>query len=781
MLPRDITVPVSPYYRGALLARDVSGQLWVLNANGLFKIEASGRSLKVAPFPIPLDVTPRTPAALAVSATGKACVGLVWSNEVVCLVDGGWQTSATLLEDIGGSAVGAIAFTKDDTLIAAGVLSVKVIGANTEEFGPFPPVPFGSKHNFSAVTETPLIPGADIAASGGWGGTVFLKRTGTAYADTGYRPRSRGDQPYLIRQLVSHPQLGLLAGADEGLFIWRGATVEGQWASLRDMDPRLAGSIEAVAPSSGRSFWVASGSRLSLLELPTAAPQIRFARFPEGETIAQNTVTYHLSVPGLVGIPSLKTTAIIYDPVIPNAERVVRGPKNRVDLTGLADWTDYRISGVVTDGFLNAGSPSTSTFAVQLPFYQNPYSLLAVFAATVAIVGLLVTRRGPTGFLLRSLGGLKWSTLRTDNGFVLEVQQVSATVVRYELTSPSAQNTITLAIEVPALRLEAAPQMVLPELTALAEEELAAESEEFELLMKEASHMLGSEALPDGIRFITNETSGGSISLVLSKSLLWLPVELTDDGRGEQLLLRYAIGRQVSGDSFAAAPPLQSSRLKVVLFAPSGDGHPSALDQAAIEISSIASAARSWGAEVTIVRPDAAKTEVLDALCSAHIFHYAGHAQFLPGAAGQSYLPILGDRILAEDIATALRSTENPKLLFAFINGCGTSREARWERGAEVYGFASAFLNNASYFIGAQWPIHDTYAASIAKDFYAQLFPASYSLWWRLVRRTPLQGLPFAEALRLAQAAARESGPASVQTWSSYVFYGDPTQRLVLE
>ncbi|UVC19425.1 hypothetical protein [Mesorhizobium onobrychidis] len=299
LLPRDITVPVSPYYRGALLARDVSGQLWVLNANGLFKIEASGRSLKVAPFPIPLDVTPRTPAALAVSATGKACVGLVWSNEVVCLVDGAWQTAATLLEDIGGSAVGAVAFTKEDTLIAAGVLSVKMIGANTEEFGPFPPVPFGSKHLFSAVAETTLVPGADIAASGGWGGTVFLKRTGDTYVDTGYRPRSQGDQPYLIRQLVSHPQLGLLAGADEGLFIWQGPTIDGTWMSLREMDPRLAGSIEAVAPSSGRSFWVASGSRLSLLELPSANPQILFARFPEGETIAQNTVTYHLSVPDL--------------------------------------------------------------------------------------------------------------------------------------------------------------------------------------------------------------------------------------------------------------------------------------------------------------------------------------------------------------------------------------------------------------------------------------------------------------------------------------------------
>ncbi|WFU40790.1 CHAT domain-containing protein [Bradyrhizobium sp. CB82] len=275
------------------------------------------------------------------------------------------------------------------------------------------------------------------------------------------------------------------------------------------------------------------------------------------------------------------------------------------------------------------------------------------------------------------------------------------------------------------------------------------------------------------------------MSVDLSKTLLWFPLELADDGAGSLMQLKYAIGRTVSADVLVQAKPPRSSRLRVAVFAPRlremvGEQIETDLPNASVEAKAVADAARSWGAEVVLVRPEATKEEVLEAICCSHFFHYAGHAEFLPDAAEASYLPILDDRITAEEVAAALKAKPH-NLVLAFINGCGTSREATWERGAQVYGFASAFVTNATYFIGAQWPIGDDFAAGFASAFYARLFPPSYDLWWRIVRRNRLEGVPFAEALRLARLHLKEMGPRATQTWSSYVFYGDPTRRLVLE
>jgi hypothetical protein len=139
----------------------------------------------------------------------------------------------------------------------------------------------------------------------------------------------------------------------------------------------------------------------------------------------------------------------------------------------------------------------------------------------------------------------------------------------------------------------------------------------------------------------------------------------------------------------------------------------------------------------------------------------------------------IGLAIMPSGSTDALRSKPH-NLLLAFINGCGSSREADWERGAEVYGFASAFMNNAAFFIGTQWPIGDEFAAAFAAEFYFRMFPPAYDLWWRWCDAIPLHGLPFAEALRLARRHLHQMGPSATQTWSSYVFYGDPTRRLVL-
>ncbi|MBH5370968.1 CHAT domain-containing protein [Bradyrhizobium glycinis] len=778
-LPAATELPPSPYYRGALLANDPAGKLWVLSGAGLFTVSGA-KAERIADYPVPGSDRVGAPSSLAVSSTGKACVGLVWSTAVLCLSDGAWKKSAEVTGQVGGSAVGAVAFDNAGSLLAVGVQSITTAADEPKEFGPFSPTPFGKNHLFGAIAFTPNVDGADVVASGGWGGTVFLRRNGKEYSDVGHGGADVQEQPYIIRQLASHPTLGLLAGGDSGLFRWEGTPMQGGWKSLRDIDPRLALPIAGVVPSTDRAFWVASDSRVTLIDLPTAAPKVRVGRSPSAATININAVTYHLAIPGLVGVPSAKTTTLAYDPPIANAARRIDGPDNRLDLSNLDDRTTYRLTATVTDGFLNVGPPESSGFSVRLPFYRNPYELVIAVLAVVGLLGLLLTRRGPTGFVLRRIGGLRWSTEKSDPRFAVEVTSVGPDMVRYELEAPSALTPVQLEVDVPSAQLDGMPKEVLPHLLRIAEGHVRPAQDDFESAVGRASRVLGEVALPESLRFVTSQFDHGTMSLDLSKSLLWLPLELADDGGGELVQLRYAIGRTVSADILAEADPPRSPRLKVAVFAPHVDASDISLPHIKAEAQAVAAAARSWGAEVTLVRADATKAEVIDALCNAHLFHYAGHAEFVPDTAGQSYLPIREDRIMAEEIANALKSKPH-SLMLAFINGCGTSREASWERSAEVYGFASAFVNNAAYFIGAQWPIGDEFAASFASEFYTRLFPPAYDLWWRLVRRDRLHGVPFAEALRLARRHLREMGPDATQTWSSYVFYGDPTRRLVLQ
>ncbi|NKJ71814.1 CHAT domain-containing protein [Rhizobium leguminosarum bv. viciae] len=768
----------SAYYRGALLAAGSDGVIWSLSADGLFRIGMDA-TVRVADYPLPIDESPRAVASFAMSAAGEICTGLSWSTVVLCLKDGKWEKVLEALPYMGGSAIGALTFDDQGSLLSVGPVSVSVKGTNDLTLGPFNTSPFGKVNLFGAATTLTTVLGADAVVSGGWGRTIFLKRSKGIWSTVERQIGDAQDQPYLIRSFAVHPRLGLMAGTDYGVYVWEGSAETGHWRSLRDVDPRLSSWVSNIAPGQNNAFWISSGATLTLMTLPVADPEIEIVRQPSSEIIDRNAIAYRMTFPGLIGLPSRKFATIAYDPPIANAERRIAGPTARVDLTSLDDLQSYRVEATVTDGFLNTGKAVISRFSVRLPFYQNPYKLSLAIVALVALLALLVTRRGPTGFLLRRVGGLRWSTAKADAQFAVEIKNIGDNMVRFELEAPAAITLIKLATDVPRSQVEGLPKEALPFLLSIVEGQSYPEREEFESALQRVSDVLRDEALPESLRFVTSQFESGAMSLDLSKTLLWFPLELASDGNTKPLLLRYAIGRIVSGDTLADADALKTSRLKVAVVAPQLDPSLPQLPHVKEEADAVASTARAWGAEIISVDPAATKAKVLDALCGSHLFHYAGHAEFDPFNAGQSYLPLLNDSLTADEVAEALSSRSN-NLLFAFINGCGTSRETSWERANEVYGFASAFLNNASYFIGTQWPIQDEFAAPFAAAFYKQLFPTSYDLWWRLIRRDQLSGLSFAESLRRARHTVREMSSTSDQTWSSYVFYGDPTQRLVL-
>lgn len=778
MSPPAPIKPESAYYEGALLAAADNGVLWSLSADGLFRIGTDATE-RVAEYPLPITEGVRAVASFAVSSAGQICAGLTWSTEVLCLKDEKWETALEALPYMGGSAIGAMAFDDQGALLSVGPVSVSIKGNSDLTLGPFEPSPFGAVNLFGAIATPTNVSGADAVVSGGWGRTIFLKRANDTWSTVERSGSDGQDQPYLIRSFAVHPRLGLMAATDAGVYLWEGTADTGQWRSLRDVDPRLASWVEHVVPGEGNSFWIGTGASLTRITLPIAEPTIDIIGPPEGGVIDRSAIAYGVNFPGLVGLPTRKIATITYEPPILNAERRIAGPSARIDLTGLNDLQSYKVQSIVTDGFLNVGKPVVSEFSVRLPFYQNPYKLSLAILALVALLALLVTRRGPTGFLLRRIGGLRWSTAKADPQLALEIHEISDDTVRFELEAPAAINLIKLAVDVPKSQVEGLPKEALPFLVSIAEGQAYAEREEFDSALARVSEVLYDEALPESVRFTTSQFETGAMSLDLSKALLWFPLELASDGHKDPLLLRYAIGRTVSGDQLTDADGLRTGRLKVAIVAPQLESGQEQLPHVKAEAEVVASTVRAWGAEIIPVDSAATKGEVLDALCNSHLFHYAGHAEFDPLDAAQSFLPLLNDRLTAEEVAEAL-STRSNQLLLAFINGCGTSREASWDRADDVYGFASAFLNNASFFIGSQWSIQDEFAAPFATAFYKELFPSSYGLWWRLIRRNELSGLPFAESLRRARHVLREMSYTSDQTWSSYVFYGDPTRRLVL-
>jgi hypothetical protein len=429
--------------------------------------------------------------------------------------------------------------------------------------------------------------------------------------------------------------------------------------------------------------------------------------------------------------------------------------------------------------YANASAPLDDAFGVQLPFYQNPLKTAGIVLGALILLGLGLTRRGPTGFVLRRVAGKRWSLEKGVPRLRLTISTELGTT-QFSLESPTGQSTIQLATELPTAGIDEIARSGLARLGGLPRRYtgtnlVASFNRELDLI----GRRIFGEALPDAVRFAFSQVQDGTVQMVLRDSVLNVPWEIAAHDDLRALGLRFGMARLVSSDRFAAKKGDIATKLRVVLFAPSSDGTAAPLKGAAEEVRRISRRVARWGAEVIVLRPDCRKEEVIEALCSAHFFHYAGHAEFDSDRPDKSFLPLASDRISAEEIHEALSEREN-KLLLAFVNGCGSSREQSWRRGEAVFGLASAFLRNATYFVGAQWPIQDAFAVRFAEEFYSHLLPTSGTLWWRWLRREQLSGLELGEAIRIARERLSNEDARALPTWQAYVYYGDATSRLVM-
>jgi hypothetical protein len=112
-------------------------------------------------------------------------------------------------------------------------------------------------------------------------------------------------------------------------------------------------------------------------------------------------------------------------------------------------------------------------------------------------------------------------------------------------------------------------------------------------------------------------------------------------------------------------------------------------------------------ASYCIMRGQACQSTVVGVLKAPGEAARARHAGFDSARPEKSFLLLANGRLSAEEIHDALSKREN-ELLLAFVNGCETSREQSWRRGEAGFGFASAFLSNATFFVFCRSTVADS-------------------------------------------------------------------------
>ena len=147
------------------------------------------------------------------------------------------------------------------------------------------------------------------------------------------------------------------------------------------------------------------------------------------------------------------------------------------------------------------------------------------------------------------------------------------------------------------------------------------------------------------------------------------------------------------------------------------------------------------------------------------IVHFAGHVSFDSQRKDRCGLVLEdGDLFPLEHIESLLNG--HP---LVFINGCYSAREVESPRkwcgvaGEDAQGLASAFLQGGAWgFIGSQWFVSDELSYRFALQFYSHC----------------LRGVTVAEALRATRESLRGEDERGF-TWPAFVYFGDPTVRLV--
>lgn len=152
----------------------------------------------------------------------------------------------------------------------------------------------------------------------------------------------------------------------------------------------------------------------------------------------------------------------------------------------------------------------------------------------------------------------------------------------------------------------------------------------------------------------------------------------------------------------------------------------------------------------------ASRDEVVRAVATAPLVHFARHAQPSPDNPRDAGLELWDGRLTVREIAER-RTTSRPQL--AYLSACHTAVGSA-VLPDEVITVAAAFLvAGCRNVVGTLWAVGDTEASTVAADFYARL----------------VSGYDPAAALHSAVGALRDRHPKRPWIWAPYLHLGGGT------
>ena len=252
---------------------------------------------------------------------------------------------------------------------------------------------------------------------------------------------------------------------------------------------------------------------------------------------------------------------------------------------------------------------------------------------------------------------------------------------------------------------------------------------------------------------------GDALTLELDEALVAVPWELLFDG-AQFLCRRLAVGRLVAtqkprrGDERrAVGTPI---RVLVMAADPRGD-----LAAVRAEGEAIVEALEQQPTVRARLSTAPDRAFALRYLKDYDVVHFAGHADYVAAAPGQSGWQLADGKLTADEIAGLGGGRPMPMVVFS--NACQSGHTEAWGGdAAQVFGLANAFLTaGVRHYIGTQWEVVDGQSAQFAAELYRELSA----------------GAAIGAAVRNARNRVVAAAGEGALAWASYVLYGDPEVR----
>jgi len=254
---------------------------------------------------------------------------------------------------------------------------------------------------------------------------------------------------------------------------------------------------------------------------------------------------------------------------------------------------------------------------------------------------------------------------------------------------------------------------------------------------------------------------GDSLQLELDEALVAVPWELMFDGT-QFLCRRLSIGRIVAtrqprrGDERRAV----GTPIRVLVMAADAKGD---LPEVRAEGEAIIEELEKHATVKARLSTAPDRAFALRYLKDYDVVHFAGHADYVAAAPGESGWTLADGKLTADEIVKLGGGRPMPMIVVG--NACQSGHTAAWEPSGDttqVFGLANAFLTaGVRHYVGTQWEIVDGQSALFAAELYRHL----------------TDGKAIGAAVRHARAAVVERAGESALAWASYVLYGDPDVR----